>query len=269
AGRSGGARRSRRGRGRRDGVARARRRRHARLAWELDRRVPEERLRAARIRLRGAPEVGHRALVLALRRPGVAAVEQNVAVARREIERARVVVDGAVEIPEAGARDAAVRERRGRRLEGLVEGGLGLRVTPGAKVREPPIEGGGRGARRQRDEQHGRDQNPHVRPPTARRSISNAACVDCHFTEARSPEKRKRRLDTPPGTASATNTVPTGFAAVPPSGPAIPVIARPQGVPARSQTPRTIASAHGALTAPWTRRISAGTPSSSSFARFE
>ena len=93
--------------------------------------------------------------------------------------------------------------------------------------------------------------------------------MDCHFTEARSPAKRKRRLDTPPGTASATKTVPTGFAAVPPSGPAIPVIARPQGVPARSQTPRTIASAHGALTAPWTRRISAGTPSSSSFARFE
>src|SRR5207245_11165301 len=121
-------------------------------------------------------------------------------------------VEGARGIPEAGARYAAIRGRGGRGLERFVEGGLGLRVTPGAKVREPPVEGGGRRARRQRDEQHGRDQNPHVRPPSARRSISNAACVDCHFTEARSPAKRKRRLDTPPRTASGTHTVPTGQA---------------------------------------------------------
>ena len=99
--------------------------------------------------------------------------------------------------------------------------------------------------------------------------MSNAAWVDCHFTEARSPWNLKRRALARPSTASPTNTVPTGFAGVPPSGPAIPVMASAHAVPARSAAPRAIASAQGALTAPWTRRTSAGTPRSSSLARFE
>src|SRR5213594_1805438 len=64
-------------------------------------------------------------------------------------------------------------------------------------------------------------------------------------------------------------TVPTGFVGVPPSGPAMPVMASPHGAPARVAIPRAIASAHGALTAPCVVRIDSGTPSSSSFARFE
>ena len=64
-------------------------------------------------------------------------------------------------------------------------------------------------------------------------------------------------------------TVPTGLLGVPPSGPAIPVIDNPHGAPERAQIPRTIASAHGRLTAPWVRRISSGTPSSSALARLE
>src|SRR5437762_5946607 len=272
-GRRGCGRRGRgRGQGRRgafEAGARAPDRRRVQLVPELDGRVPEERLGMARIRLDGAHEVGDRPLVLALRDPGVAAVEQDLRVLRGELERARVVLDRAVEVALARARDAAVRERRGRGPERLVEIGLRLRVAAPAQVREPAVERGRRRTRRERDERHGSDQSLHVRPFSARRSISNAACVDCHFTEARPPRKRKWRLVTAPATASPTNTVPTGFAAVPPSGPATPVIARPQGAPARSQTERTLASAQGALTAPWVRRISAGTPSSSSFARFE
>ena len=72
-----------------------------------------------------------------------------------------------------------------------------------------------------------------------------------------------------PGAASPMNTVPTGLAGVPPSGPAMPVMARPQAAPERSQMPRTMASAHAWLTAPCVLRISSDTPSSSCFARFE
>ena len=104
--------------------------------------MPEERLGVARIRLDGAHEVGDRPLVLALRDPGVAAVEQDLRVLRGELERARVVLDRAVEVALARARDAAVRERRGRGPERLVEIGLRLRVAAPAQVREPAVERG-------------------------------------------------------------------------------------------------------------------------------
>src|SRR5438132_9792601 len=218
----------------------------------------------------------------------VAQAEQTLRISLLRDCRAQVIERTGVVALELARQRAAperigVERRRGRRrlrvrvaLElhrHLPEGVLGaarIRLDGALEIGDRPVVVAPRGpGDGERDDHRGGDPCPHVRPFSARRSISNAACVDCHFTEARPPRKRKWRLVTAPATASPTNTVPTGFAAVPPSGPATPVIARPQGAPARSQTERTIASAQGALTAPWVRRISAGTPSSSSFARFE
>src|SRR5207244_8229696 len=83
-----------------------------------------------------------------------------------------------------------------------------------------------------------------------RRSRSSAIWVDCHFTADRSPANWNRRASTSPETATPMKTVPTGFPGVPPSGPAMPVMARPTGLPLRAQMPRAMASAQGALTAP-------------------
>src|SRR5213596_1539937 len=215
----------------------------------------------------------------------VAQAEQTLRISLLRDCRAQVIERTGVVALELARQRAApervgVERRRGLRVRvalelhrHLPEGVLGaarIRLDGALEISDRPVVAAPRGpGDGERDDHLGGDPCPHVRPFSARRSISNAACVDCHFTEARSPRKRKRRLVTSLATASATNTVPTGLAAVPPSGPATPVIARPQGVPARSQMPRAIASAHGALTAPWTRRISAGTPRSCSFARFE
>jgi len=72
-----------------------------------------------------------------------------------------------------------------------------------------------------------------------------------------------------PGAAAAMNTVPTGLASVPPSGPAMPVTAIPQAEPEIRQIPAAMASATGALTAPCARKSSSGTPRRSSLAWFE
>ena len=50
--------------------------------------------------------------------------------------------------------------------------------------------------------------------------------------------------------ADPIKTVSTGLVGVPPSGPAMPVIASAQSLPLTRRTPAAIASAHGALTAP-------------------
>ena len=65
------------------------------------------------------------------------------------------------------------------------------------------------------------------------------------------------------------NTVPTGFCSLPPSGPAMPVMAMPTCVFARSRAPFAICSAIGALTAPCTDRSLSETPSSSNLAALE
>ena len=110
-----------------------------------------------------------------------------------------------------------------------------------------------------------------VRRPNPR--ACGAACRAPSATTAthRRPAAREpelSRLDAP-ATATPMNTVPTGLVGVPPSGPAMPVMLRPHAAPERWQAPRTIASAHGRLTAPCTRSTSAGTPSSSSLARLD
>src|SRR6185503_18386420 len=98
------------------------------------------------------------------------------------------------------------------------------------------------------------------RASSARLSNSSAAMTDCCRTIARSPTKRYVRTRAGPA-ATATTTVPTGFSADPPSGPAIPVIARPAFEPRRSRTPSAIATATGSLTAPCFSMRSAATPS--------
>ena len=62
------------------------------------------------------------------------------------------------------------------------------------------------------------------------------------------------------------NTVPTGFAAEPPSGPAMPVNESEISASSLSATPRARAAAHSALTAPWLSISSAGTAASATFA---
>ena len=98
--------------------------------------------------------------------------------------------------------------------------------------------------------------------------MSRAACEAWNFTSSRSPKKRKVRDEVPSADASATATVPTGFSAVPPVGPAIPVMPTPRSAPARYRMPSAIARATGSLTAPWAARTASGTPKSDVFASF-
>ena len=63
--------------------------------------------------------------------------------------------------------------------------------------------------------------------------------------------------------------MPTGFSTLPPSGPAMPVIASARSTPARSRAPRAMCSATGALTAPCAAISASLTPSSSTFEAFE
>lgn len=65
------------------------------------------------------------------------------------------------------------------------------------------------------------------------RNISKAACEARHRINSRSPGKTKRLCSVCASSASAMKTKPTGFSSVPPSGPAIPVTAKPKSVLAR------------------------------------
>ena len=87
---------------------------------------------------------------------------------------------------------------------------------------------------------------------------------------ARSPGRRSVRVIPPPSAVlTLQQTVPTGFSSVPPSGPAIPVIATAVSASKRRSAPSAIASATGSDTAPWASISSGSTPSSSIFASLE
>src|SRR5256712_373242 len=190
----------------------------------------------------------------------VAQAEQTLRISLLRDCRAQVIERTGVVALELARQRAApervgVERRRGRRrlrvrvaLElhrHLPEGVLGaarIRLDGALEIGDRPVVAAPRGpGDGERDDHLGGDPCPHVRPFSARRSISNAACVDCHFTEARSPRKRKRRLVTSLATPSAANTVPTGLAAVPPSGPPRPRMpgrrARPRAPPWRRPAP--------------------------------
>ena len=62
--------------------------------------------------------------------------------------------------------------------------------------------------------------------------------------------------------AQAVQTVPTGFAAVPPAGPATPLTATANSAPERSKAPCAMASTAASLTAPWLAKSASVTPKS-------
>ena len=102
-----------------------------------------------------------------------------------------------------------------------------------------------------------------------RRSRCMATVVERSRMSARSPGSRTVRLrPRPSSSCTLQQTVPTGFSSLPPSGPAIPVMATAVSASKRRRAPSAIASATGSDTAPW-RSISTGsTPRSSTFASF-
>src|SRR5262249_40565998 len=109
------------------------------------------------------------------------------------------------------------------------------------------------------------DEDSHAILITSRRTISNAACDACQRTLSRSPGKRKRRSSVPAGVATAMCTVPTGFSAEPPPGPATPVTPTPIVVPARARIPSARPRATSMLTAPCISSSSGGIPANSIF----
>ena len=81
--------------------------------------------------------------------------------------------------------------------------------------------------------------------------MSSAACVALNLICARPPGKVNVRTRAgPSGATTAIATVPTGFAAVPPPGPAMPVMPAATSAPVRPRIPSASAIATGSLTAP-------------------
>nr|GFD22483.1 hypothetical protein [Tanacetum cinerariifolium] len=68
------------------------------------------------------------------------------------------------------------------------------------------------------------------------------------------------RLTVPLGVAQAMQMVPTGLRAVPPPGPAMPLVARATSHPRRARAPSAISRTVASLTAPCWARVSALTP---------
>ena len=83
-------------------------------------------------------------------------------------------------------------------------------------------------------------------------TIRSAVATAARRTVSRSPAKCCSSVcAAAPRCASANHTRPTGFSAVPPSGPAIPVTATARSAPLSCRAPPAICSAVDALTAPW------------------
>src|SRR6476646_11956682 len=97
-----------------------------------------------------------------------------------------------------------------------------------------------------------------------------ATVVDRSRVSDRLPGNNNVRVVVPPSLSfTLKQTVPTGFSALPPPGPAIPVIAIAVSAPNRLSAPAAIASATGSDTAPWVSIRCGSTPSSSLLASFE
>ena len=77
------------------------------------------------------------------------------------------------------------------------------------------------------------------------------------------------RIDAVPAGGLAPDSVPTGFPSLPPTGPATPVTETPSAVLKRCRAPSAMAMATALETAPCSSSMAAGTPSSTSLARFE
>ena len=68
--------------------------------------------------------------------------------------------------------------------------------------------------------------------------------------------------------ATAMNTVPTGFASLPPPGPATPVVEIAIVAPVRVSAPRAISMAVSWLTAPCAAKVDSRTPRSATLRAF-
>ena len=77
-----------------------------------------------------------------------------------------------------------------------------------------------------------------------------------------------RSIRDPPRSATETQTSPTGFSSVPPSGPATPVMPTPRSAPSRAIAPSASARATSSETAPWASISAGSTPARSVFALF-
>ncbi len=94
--------------------------------------------------------------------------------------------------------------------------------------------------------------------------VNSAFALDRSRIMGRSPANFRRRAFVSPDLAfeTANHTVPTGFSAEPPPGPATPVTETAISAPRRRRAPSAIAQAHASLTAPFVSRISGDTPRS-------
>ena len=124
-------------------------------------------------------EVGDRRVIVAPADVGVAPIEEDLRVDGGALERRRQVLDGAVEVAQARADQTALGPGRGRArrpADRVVERRQGLGIAAVAGEREPSVEGAHpQPAARERQQDDGDDRGPHVRPRSARRSMSNAA----------------------------------------------------------------------------------------------
>ncbi|HEX6868790.1 MAG TPA: hypothetical protein VF119_08280 [Candidatus Limnocylindrales bacterium] len=98
---------------------------------------------------------------------------------------------------------------------------------------------------------------------------SRAAAALSRLFSVRSPVQVNRLTVTPPASATAMYVRPTGFSAVPPSGPATPVTDTARSAPIRSRPPVAMATATWADTAPCADRTSSPTPALARFWSFE
>ena len=95
-------------------------------------------------------------------------------------------------------------------------------------------------------------------PRRGPKGAPGARAAPCPARPARpgtSPARARREIGTSAtvcrrGSATATATVPTGLAGVPPSGPAMPVMPTPMSAPDAARMPSAMARATGSLTAP-------------------
>src|SRR5436190_2513863 len=126
------------------------------------------------------------------------------------------------------------------------------------------------------DPQGAEQPDPFIRNEATREghAASSRLCVRRRRTRWRAATAARRRIacrsawatkstaTESSGLDACRNTRPTGFSALPPPGPAIPVAEIPTSALSRSRMPCAIASAASAETAPWSRSTAGETPSS-------
>src|SRR4029453_11664827 len=106
-------------------------------------------------------------------------------------------------------------------------------------------------------------------PSRWRRTHSSAPCEASRFTQSPVPQTWYRAATVSSAHPRPKHTVPTGFSAVPPSGPATPVVETTMSAPSARRAPAAISAAVCSLTAPCASRVAAPTSSRRRFASLE